>query len=286
MNGGNVHKLNDLMSKETRDKLIGSDVKSLLSDATKRSFISSNSANPSATLSSTNASEKTEIASTSSNLTYHQPLLPRRHNPEYLSGADQSQFSKWQFYANHQQNHGSVSNSIAPSNTSSSTLLSKVAMDDDISDLMSRSSLENVTESADSAWSNLLATKPSWNFKASNKMLYDENMEKNGNSNFDPRARGDMLYFDSQSLKTPTLYHEEDSNLSVSSNSAEPSYPRSTSSVQSSYVVNDPTFSSLDSARAAGYPVITKSPSDDSGKKFSEHLLSTTHSAHWCQIIC
>ena len=257
---GNIsYGVNQTASTDFRANLVGPEVKSLISDATKRSFLSSQHTDTISSLSSANALEKTDLVCTSSNLSY-QPLLPRRHNNEHLHRDEQSSFNKWQPNINNRQNCLSTSSSLTPSSTG--TLLSRVAMDDDISELMSRSSLANVAESGDSAWSDFSAIPPNWNFKE-NVMESNNQHEKDIKNTrvfngFDPAAQGDTSCT-SQSSTTSSLFEKGDTNLLSTCSVVEISRPQTVSSVQSSYVVNEPSFSSLDSARAAGYPVITKS---------------------------
>ena len=274
MNGDNSHIIKDFKAfhqgsnSTSASNLVGLDVKSLISDATKRSFLTSHCSDATSSLSSASATERKNFTPTSSNLTY-QPLLPRRHNTDYSYSEDKQQFSKWQPYLDHGSNYRSLTSSTAPSSTG--TLLSKVAMDDDISDLMSRSSLANVTESTDSALSDLSATRPMWNFRSNHPLPHDQNVERNKENlgaynEFDPLGQGDATYFATQSSTTSNILNEASSNFLTSS----ASQSHSVSSVQSSYVVNEPNFSSLDSARAAGYPVITKSMGENFQKTFNQ----------------
>ena len=245
------YRCSDSMPKDSRIELVGSEVKALISDATKRSFLMSQNV----ASHSFNGVEKLDSASISST-TITKPLLPRRHFIDNSSSGDQYTNSKWKVM---NENHYYPSSGVTSTSSTPSGLLSKVTIDDDMVTSASRNTWLDIADSSDSTYDDDSSQQQNWHHMKNHaepfQKITETDKENIGKVHSDPAAAGDMSYVTSQTMRTATSSIESAGMLAK----PQSSYPYSNSSVQSSYTVNEPTFSSLDSARAAGYPVITNS---------------------------
>ena len=257
--------------------LIKPNVKALIGKATKKSFHSSSDLDFSnQSTSSIIVNEKSDLVHTPSCT----PLLQRQHfNDSTINSTSTKKplvRSKWSDFSGKPI---IIPSYDSASDVTSSTLLSKVDVYDDIEfdldDITPSTSWDNlppkISPTMDLNNSHLSDSKNSPAFDTITYILPQPPVTNSHDDLVNYAAAGDMTYFTAHSKPMqPLLDRSSEINLEKRDNknqalkssvtsSLSTLSSQSTSSVQTSYTVNDPTFSSLNSARAAGYPVITTS---------------------------
>lgn len=245
-------------------------VNALISDATKRSFLTSVDSDFS-NLSSTTVDGKPNIGHKSS----YVPLLPRRHLDDL---PDENNLIKqpvtrlkWNDIDAHVKEPIVIHSYDSSSAVSSTTLLSKVDVDEDIEfdEITPSSSWKSKQLENSNVASHCFSLESDENKSLTSNSFTDVLPQQSIKSSVDVdyAGAGDMTYVTHAKKMQPSvnksregflqLAESKAKSMSLSSSLKSNSTINSSSSVQTSYVVNEPNFSSMDSARAAGYPVIS-----------------------------
>ena len=268
-----TYQSDDYALKEQKTGSICPEVNSLISNATKRSFLLPlNTSDPSLS----NGGEKVSLSAKFTKTNYV-PLLPQRHFPSNAIGNEENVRSQWKFgikptpACDFGQSYDSAQ---------SSSLLSKVDVDDDLDTSVLASQRSWLGEKMDLTDTGDLDGYMHGESHHSSVKRGIQGMEVNSakNMHVKPHPNGmeshvscrenltsasnpacaDTAYLTSLSNAEPVTTHQckqlTQEEMATDENS---SLPSQSSSLQTSYVVSDPAVSSLDSARAAGYPVIT-----------------------------